>query len=126
MSTPLPPSDPRLDGRKEACKTYIEQIKLLVTLASAFLFAPAAIFGLFDKNSYVERGLVGGFVGAEIAFVLSVLSGYIALGSVSGSQDAGTFDVFRPATRGWSLAQFAFYLVGIALFVWGTARFFNL
>ena len=41
------PADPNLDGKKEACKTYIEQTKLLVTLASAFIFAPAVLIPLF-------------------------------------------------------------------------------
>jgi hypothetical protein len=39
-------ADPGLDGRKEARKTYAEQTKLLVTLAPALIFAPAAIIGL--------------------------------------------------------------------------------
>jgi hypothetical protein len=31
------------EGKKEASKTYLEQTKLLVTLSSAFLFAPAGL-----------------------------------------------------------------------------------
>jgi hypothetical protein len=123
---PSPPSDPGLDGRKEACKTYIEQTKLLVTLASALIFAPAAIIGLLKDHPHVDRWLGWQLIGAEVAFVVSVLFGYIALASVTGSQDAGSFDVYRTATRLSSLAQFAFYLLGMALFVWLTVRFFGL
>jgi len=46
------------DSKKEACKTYIEQTKLLVTLASAFLFAPAALIGILKDRAAV--GLLGG------------------------------------------------------------------
>src|SRR2546430_4416380 len=47
---------------------------------------------------------------AEALFVLSVLAGYIVLGSLVGSQDEGKFDVFRTATRLWSLLQFGLYV----------------
>lgn len=127
--TPTPssvPNDPTLDGRKEACKTYVEQTKLLVTLASALIFAPAAIIGLLKDNPFVERWLGWQLIAAEIAFVASVLCGYIALGSVSGSQDDGSFNVYRTATRYSSLAQFGFYLLGMGLFVWLSVRFLGL
>jgi len=41
-----------LENRKEACKTYIEQTKLLVTLASVFLMAPAAFFSLMNAKPH--------------------------------------------------------------------------
>jgi hypothetical protein len=67
------------DGPKEACKTYIEQTKLLVTLASAFVVAPAAIVAFFEgKNSIgASPELVSKFLWAEGLFVFSVLSGYL-------------------------------------------------
>lgn len=107
------------EGRKEATKTYIDQTKLLVTLASAFLFAPAGLVGILK-----DRGTAGlaanhvcWFITAEIFFILSVLAGYIVLGSIVGSQHEGRFDVFRPATRYFSLFQFGCYVGGLIVFI---------
>ena len=108
-----------LENKKEAIRTYIEQTKLLVTLASAFLLAPAGLVAVFK-----ERASVGittaeaiAFVVAEGAFVASVLIGYVVMGTIAGSQDDGSFDVYRPATRWFSLAQFGLYLAGLIVFI---------
>ena len=107
-----------LDNKKAACATYIEQTKLLVTLASAFIVAPAALVTLIKaQNGALVSGEVRHFVIAELLFVASVLAGYVVLGTLSGSQDAGDFDVFRTATRTTSLLQLLFYLGGIVVFV---------
>lgn len=107
------------EGRKEACKTYIEQTKLLVTLASAFLFAPAGLITILkDRGSVgLDPTLLHWFVAVEALFVLSVLAGYVVLGSLAGSQDDGSFDVFRFSTRICSLIQFGSYLLGMIFFV---------
>jgi hypothetical protein len=126
MTYVTPTVDPALDGRKEACKTYVEQTKLLVTLASAFLFAPAAILALLKDSPFIERWLGWQLIGAEVAFVASVLCGYVARSGITGSQDSGAFNVYRKATRLSSLAQFGLYLVGMVLFGWLTIRFFHL
>ena len=109
----------RAAGKQEAAKTYVEQTKLLVTLASAFLLAPVGLVALLKDRAAI--GLTSyqttSFVIAEILFVLSVLSGYVVLGCVTGSQDDGSFDVFRRATRCSSLAQLAFYVLGLSVFV---------
>jgi hypothetical protein len=96
---------------KDSIKTYIEQTKLLVTLASAFIIAPAATFTLVpNANLYL-------LIFSELFFVLSVISGYIVLASISGFQALNKYDVHRPATRNSSLFQIIFYLLGIVLFV---------
>jgi hypothetical protein len=108
-----------MDGKKEACKTYIEQTKLLVTLASAFLVAPAALVTILngkDATDLDECEIIW-FLSIEILFIFSVLSGYCVLGSLAGSQDQGSFDVFRTATRWLSLLQFVSYILGIFVFV---------
>src|SRR5687768_5236714 len=103
------------DGKKEACKTYIEQTKLLVTLASAFLLAPAAVIG------FVRTGLAASPIewqlamGAEGCLILSVILGYVVLASLVGSQFDETYDVYRPATRFFSLAQLASLFTAMAL-----------
>jgi len=112
------------EGRKEACKTYLEQTKLLVTLASAFLFAPAGLVGILkDRTSAGLKYLdVGWLIAAEVLFVASVLLGYVALGSLAGSQDREEFDVYRHATRIASLGQFLTYLAGLCAFIWIAVR----
>jgi hypothetical protein len=108
-----------LDGPKEACKTYLEQTKLLVTLASAFVVAPAATIPLFVGKDRLQAttAMLSCFLGAEMFFVFSVLSGYLVLGTIAGSQQANQFDVYRPATMFLSRAQIFCYLAGLGLFV---------
>jgi hypothetical protein len=112
-------SSPISEGRKEAAKTYLEQTKLLVTLASAFLFAPAGLVAILKDRSAAGLTVkqLSWFIVAEICFVVSVLAGYIVLGTLAGSQDAGKFDIFRPATRCFSLLQFGAYLAGLIMFI---------
>lgn len=107
------------DSKKEACKTYLEQTKLLVTLASAFLFAPAGLVTILkDKGTAkITHMQIGWFIAVEVCFILSVLAGYVVLGSLAGSQDDNSFNVFRPATRLFSLLQFITYVVGLSLFI---------
>jgi hypothetical protein len=110
----------KIDDKKEACKTYIEQTKLLVTLSSAFLVAPPAMLELIHAEkgtpAITEVSLTQLMI-AEFLFIASVLAGYVVLGSITGSQDDGTFDVFRGATRLWSIAQFLLYVCGLVFFV---------
>lgn len=107
------------EGKKEACKTYLEQTKLLVALASAFLFAPAGLIAILKDRSDTKIGTaeIVWFLSAEVLFVLSVIAGYVAVGSLAGSQDDESFDVYRPATRVASLVQLALYLLGIVVFI---------
>jgi hypothetical protein len=110
--------DPQ-DGPKEACKTYIEQTKLLVTLASAFVVAPAAIVALFVGKDHIRAtsGVLSRFLWAEILFVSSVLAGYLVLATIAGNQQENRFDVYRPATRILSWLQILSYLAGLGMFI---------
>ena len=107
------------EGQKESVKTYIEQTKLLVTLSSAFLFAPAGLVGILkDRTSAgLNASAFWLFIAAEIFFIVSVLAGYIVLASLAGSQAAGKFNVYRRATRISSLVQFFAYLGGLTVFI---------
>ena len=106
------------NNRAEATKTYVEQTKLLVTLASAFLVAPAGLLALDPTKVGTLRQHVCGMIMAEGLFILSVLTGYVVLATVVGSQDDGSFNVYRGATRFWSILQFAAYVLGLFGFVW--------
>jgi hypothetical protein len=71
------------EGKKEAVKTYVEQTKLLVTLASAFLFAPPTLIAIVKDRptAHVTPAQFRWFVAAEALFILSVLAGYLVLAS---------------------------------------------
>jgi hypothetical protein len=103
------------EGRKEAWKTYLEQTKLLVTLASAFLFAPAALIGILKERSglHIKTAFLHDLLIAEFCLLVSVVAGYVTIATVAGSQDRGDFDVFRFATRVASLIQFGSYILGV-------------
>jgi hypothetical protein len=102
------PPDP---NKVEACKTYLEQIKLLVALSSAFLLAPAVFYDKLDLvNTYVYL--------MEGAFVLSVILGYATTGALAGTQEEGEFDIYRRAIQILSILQLFFFIIGIVfLFV---------
>lgn len=108
------------DGPKEACKTYVEQTKLLVTLASAFVAAPVAVVPWLASHDQVHILLdpsAHSFLWAEIGFVFSVFMGYVVLATIAGWQQQNKFDVNRPATRWCSLVQIGSYLAGLVCFV---------
>lgn len=98
------------EDRKAACQTFVEQTKVLVTLASAFVVAPAAVKAILDLR--IDRWIIA----AEILFIVSVLASYFALASVSGSQHKGKFDVYAWQVRTSGLVQFFSYLIGLCLF----------
>jgi len=105
-------------NRVEACKTYVEQTKLLVTLASAFVVAPAAIVALDPARLTILRLHSCIVIAAECSFLLSVFSAYFVLGSLAGSQYKGTLNVYRPFTVFASLVQLVAYIVGLSEVVW--------
>lgn len=110
--TPSIPLDD-VEGRMAACKTFVEQTKLLMSLASAFVFAPAIVQG------FIKLPLSWQLWMAEGLFVLSVLSSYVVLGSIAGTQYRGEFDVHRRATRVLGMTQFFSYVGGLIFFaIW--------
>jgi hypothetical protein len=114
-----PASADRKAGRSEALKTFIEQTKLLVSLASGFILAPPAVLSLLRKPDGKVTGFVPWhrFFWAEGLLVGSILAGYVVLGTVAGSQYSGDYDVHRLATRVASIIQLFLYLTGIFIFL---------
>ncbi len=100
-----------IEDKKEAVKTYIEQTKLLVTLSSAFIIPPAVMY-VTVKGFSLQLLVI-----TEVLFVISTVLGYIVLGTIAGSQDKGEYNVYRQATRVFSLLEFLFYLLGLTMFV---------
>jgi heme A synthase len=106
-------------GRLEALKTFIEQTKLLVSLASGFILAPPAVLTFLRKPDGHVLFLIPWkrFLGAEGLLIASILAGYVVLGTIAGSQHTGDYDVHRTATRVASVLQLVLYLAGIIVFL---------
>jgi hypothetical protein len=96
--------------KNDACKTYLEQTKLLVTLASAFIVAPA-IFS--DKLSIINSFSIW----MELFFIGSVFAGYVVFGTISGTQYNGKFDVYNIGTRVFSYVQILLFILGLVFLV---------
>lgn len=109
-------NDKEITQRQEACKTYIEQAKLLTSLASAFIVAPAAILG-FTRVSLTWQLLM-----AEVCFVASVFAGYISIGAIAGSQFEGKYNIHRTAVTWAGRLQSLAYIAGIGLLCWWSYR----
>ena len=93
-----------IENKKEALKTFVDQTKLLMTLASAFIVAPAA------AKAFVENFLDWRIIVAEILFLISVLFSYIVLGTISGSQHKGDLmSIVKPL---------AFQQISNSLLIW--------
>jgi hypothetical protein len=116
-----PESDGRCreEGPKEAVKTFSEQTKILITLASGFILAPPAVLSLFRKpdGKPIPSLPWGRFEWAEGLLVVSILAGYVVLSTIAGSQHQGIYNVHRTATRACSVLQIALYLAGVVLFL---------
>ena len=106
--------DNKLDSRKEACKTFVEQTKLLVGLASAFVVAPAAVVAVSKLR--IDKWIIM----AEILFIVSVFSGYIALGAIAGSQHKGEFNVYNDNIKWAGRIEFFHIYLGFAFLCIGS------
>ncbi|MBY3537583.1 hypothetical protein HFN68_32585 [Rhizobium laguerreae] len=113
------PTDFGLEDRKESIKTYVEQTKLLVALASAFVFAPAVLTSAIkgEVTRAVSDEQFWTFVAAEVLFVLSIMTGYVVLGTIAGSQVRGEHWVYRRETVLSSFVQIGTYVVGLTVFI---------
>lgn len=96
--------------KNDACKTYLEQTKLLVTLASAFIIAPAVFIEKIDIFNWQS-------ICMEVCFILSVFTGYIVFGTISGTQYKGDFNVYNKGTTWFSRIQIGFFILGLILLI---------
>ncbi len=97
---------------KDSVKTYIEQTKVLISLASAFVVAPAAAVVLISSANLTL------FLVSEGAFVLSVLCGYVVFSTISGQQFKNNYNVYNCLTRCASWLQLVAFLAGLGVFCW--------
>jgi hypothetical protein len=109
----------REEGRIEAIKTFSEQTKILITLASGFVLAPPAVLSFLRRPDGKAAPAVpwGRFTCAEGLLLASICCGYLVLSTIAGYQHQGIYDVYRSATRVFSLLQIGLYLAGVILFL---------
>jgi hypothetical protein len=96
-------------GKKEACRTSIEQVKIIVYLALVFILSTnlLMLYKTPNWNLYL----------AESSLILSILFGFTTLGSIAGFQSLEKYDVYRPATRIGSILQLTFCVTGIVSYI---------
>ncbi len=120
MSKPTDCDGARLEeGPKEALRTFSEQTKILITLASGFVLAPPAVLSFLRKPDGKVAPVMPWtqFAWAEGLLVLSILAGYVVLSTIAGAQHQGVYNVHRTATRVFSGLQICSYLSGVILFL---------
>lgn len=105
-----------IDIKKGEHKACMRQIKRYMALTSVFLLVPVALVVILKSKSAAgsDDFTLAWLVAAEMLFMCSVLSGGIVLGSLTKSQDDGSFDIFRSTTTLFSRLQFVLFLTGIS------------
>jgi len=112
-------TDEDRENHKLAVDRYLDQIKVLSALATALLLAPAAIQVISDKMKAVQSAGVGILTTklialyANIAFLLVIVLSYMIYSTLVGEINRGTFNVYRVATRIFSIAQLILLAVGL-------------
>lgn len=108
---------------KLAVEKYLEQVRLLTTLASALLVSPAILVAILRfagevpavaadlQQASVYLFLSSGFL------VLVIITTYLIYSSVVGRLVSGEVDLYRPATRVFSLLQILFLIAGVVFLV---------
>ena len=104
--------------KKLAVEKYLEQVKILTALATTLLLTPNVLLTL-GAEAEIRQTLTSQLpqwknvlVVTNIAFMLVILATYFIYSSVVGSADDGKLDVYRTATRVFSIAQFILLIIG--------------
>lgn len=111
-------SDPNKEDKKLAVEKYLDQVKILTALATALLVSPNLVLILRNNNSQSITALAM-FEEAKIYLLIANVSFLVAIGmtyfiysSVVGFINDGIYDVYRPATRVFSIIQLLGIIVG--------------
>jgi hypothetical protein len=114
-------TDEDRENHKLAVDRYLDQIKILSALATALLLAPAAIQVISDRLKAAQTNGVGMLntkslaLAANVAFLLVIILSYVIYSTLVGEINRGTFNVYRTATRIFSLAQLILLAIGLIL-----------
>jgi len=107
-----------------AVDKYLEQVKILTTLASALLLSPGFVLallrirediGLSDKQLLHATIAVGG---SSAAFLLTIFFTYFIYSSIAGDLNEGECNIYREETQRFSIMQFVAVLIGCSFYIW--------
>ena len=105
--------------RKFAVEKYLEQVKIVTTLATTLLVTPNALVALYPAEEakgqvpvVLCQGLKPWLLTANISFALTIVLAYFIYSSVVGFIFQGEYDIHRPMTRVFSLLQLFTLAVG--------------
>jgi hypothetical protein len=106
------------DFQKQTIDKYLDQVKVLTALATTFLITPNLLLTILG-NEKIKQGLDSSLSSwrlilslTNIAFVLAILSTYFIYSSIVGMLAESEANIYRPATRFFSLLQFLFLILG--------------
>lgn len=103
------------EDKKFAIEKYLDQVKILTALATALLISPNAFLVIRKANSgvlLVFESAKKFLLAANISFIIAVVMTYFIYSSIVGNINKGIYDVYRPATRIFSLIQLIGIIVG--------------
>ena len=111
------------DYQKYAVEKYIEQVKVLTTLASALLLSPGILAALYrvigDHNlqfQQKQQAIVAVII-SSVSSLIAIFFAYFIYSSLIGMIYKNKYDIYRPATRFFSLLQFIFVVISCVSFI---------
>lgn len=114
-------SESNKEDKKFAIEKYLDQVKILTALATALLISPNAFLIIRKADAEALQVFESAKIFlsvANILFLLSIIMTYFIYSSIVGNVNEGIYDVYRPATRIFSLIQLLGIVVGcVALLI---------
>ncbi len=111
------------DYQKHAVEKYIEQVKVLTTLASALLLSPGLLVAIFKITGdiriqpQVKQQVIIAVLISSISSLIAIFLAYFVYSSLIGMIYKNKYDIYRPATRIFSLLHFIFVIVSCISFI---------
>lgn len=103
------------EDKKYSVEVFLSQTKILTTLATTFLIAPYVVFNKWSfirNETFLCLDIYIYVIISSIFFLISILMTYFIYSSISGNADRGVYDVYRAATRFFSILQFSTLILG--------------
>jgi hypothetical protein len=107
-----------------AVDKYLEQVKILTTLASALLLSPGFVLALLrirEDIGFSDKLLLQATIavaGSSVAFVLTIFFTYFIYSSIAGDLNEGECNIYREETQRFSIMQFVAVLIGCSFYIW--------
>ena len=111
------------DYQKYAVEKYIEQVKVLTTLASALLLSPgilAALFSVIGDHNLLpqqKQQVIIAVIISSASSLIAIFFAYFIYSSLIGMIYKNKYDIYRPATRIFSLLHFSLVIVSSISFI---------